>query len=97
MSPGLGGYGGLRSTIPVEAVVPKLAYCLLTFRRCALAEIDVVRCAECGLNITPQDGHYHLVDCHYHPECYDRKQAASTPRTIWPRPPRSAPLVFEAK
>ena len=34
--------------------MPKLACCLLTFRRCALAEIDVVRCAECGLNITPR-------------------------------------------
>ena len=52
-----------------------------------MAEIDVVRCAECGLDITTQDGHYHLVDRYYHPECYDRKQAETTPRTIWARPP----------
>jgi hypothetical protein len=57
-----------------------------------MAEVDVVRCAECGLNISIQDGHYHLVD-HYHPECYDRKQAETTPRTIWDRPPLHTPLA----
>ena len=58
-----------------------------------MAQIDVLRCAECGLNITTQGGHYHLVDRHYHPECYDSKQAETTPRTIWARPPVYTRLV----
>jgi hypothetical protein len=48
---------------------------------------EVVRCVACALKIATHDGRYHLPDGHYHPECYDRKQLAALPRTIWPRPP----------
>jgi hypothetical protein len=52
-----------------------------------MAETEVVRCAACAVKIATQDGHYHLADGHYHPECYDRKQLEALPRTIWARPP----------
>jgi hypothetical protein len=55
-----------------------------------MAETEILRCIACGLEIATQEGHYHLVDRHYHPECYDRKIAATPRRTIWPKPPPSA-------
>ena len=49
-----------------------------------MAKTEVIRCVACALKIAAQDGHYHLADGHYHPECYDRKQAQAAHRTIWP-------------
>jgi len=51
-----------------------------------MAETEVVRCAACSLRIATQDGHYHLVDGHFHPECYDRNQLealASEVAPVW--------------
>ena len=52
-----------------------------------MAETEVVRCTACGLKIATLDGHYHLADGHFHPECYDRKQLEALVRMIWARPP----------
>ena len=54
-----------------------------------MAETQVVRCAACSLRIATQDGHYHLADGHFHPECYDRNQLEALARMLWARPPHA--------
>jgi hypothetical protein len=61
-----------------------------------MADTELVRCVACAMKIATKDGHYHLPDGHYHPECYDRKQVAALPRTIWPRPPLYTPAGARA-